>query len=324
MLDGGGDADAVEKQELAAVEADAFGAAGHGGHDFFGDLNVDEQRDAAAVGGNGWQVELPAKLVGFFGAADFFGVDARAHGDARRQDHFAAFAIDDAGLAAASPVKHAFAGDNGGDFEGAREDRGVARAATDLCDEGLHRLLRQSDRVARREVVGDDDRVFADIFYGDHARAEGVEKAVADEVDVAAAFAEVGIAEGVKAGADLVDCSSDGPLGAFAVVDDVPTRALDQHRVGEHQEVRFKESAVFAGFFAQRDESIAGIGPGFFGAADFVDDAAVLDAVLRVLSFATIDEVDAAARNPRRDPNARQNLFRRRGRRRRHRGHSRR
>jgi hypothetical protein len=200
----------------------------------------------------------------------------------------------------------------------------VAGGASDLGDEGLHRLFRQRDGIAGRQIVRDDDRVFAHIVDEDHARSKRIKQAIADEVDVAAALAEIGVAEGIEARTNLVHGGADGPLGTFAVVDDVAARAFDQHRVGEHQQMRLEDRAVLASFLAQGHQRVARVRPRFFGAAHLVGNAGGLDAVLRVLPLTAVDEVNATAGDSGGNTDARQNLFRRRGRERRHRRHCRR
>jgi hypothetical protein len=118
---------------------------------------------------------------------------------------------------------------------GAGDDRGVRGLAAGVGDEAGHRVLVELGGVGRRQVVGDDDRVGRRLERPGVLAQEVAQDALTDEVDVAAALAEVVVLDGVEHAADVADRLVQRPLGVDQLVLDVADRGVDQVLVVEHE-----------------------------------------------------------------------------------------
>jgi len=148
---------AGEVEVLGAVEADTIGAAFDGDGDLFGELDVGEQGDGGAVGGDAGELdELGEGELGggalldsaaIFGESGFIGVD----------DDDAVLSVDDDRGLVGGDIGEVTDADDGGDSQRAGEDRGVAGFAAEVGGEGGDVAAVEGSCLKKGKVSRDDD-----------------------------------------------------------------------------------------------------------------------------------------------------------------------
>ncbi len=167
--------------------------------------------------------------------------------------------------------------------------------------------------VGGRQIVRDDDRARRRYGGGLVLAEQVAQDAIADEVDVGAALAEVVFFDRVEDGLDLFDRLAQRPLGVDLVLADAAARGLDHVLVVQHEQVRVEDQEVVLAFALGQLaldalELLAGHAQRFVEAADLGLDLLVGDVPLGRLDPAAIDHVGAPHRQPRRRSHANHHL----------------
>ncbi len=123
----------------------------------------------------------------------------------------------------------------------------MAGARAHLRDEGDDGLGDEARGVGGREVVADEDGAAGELGDGalDAARAhERAEDALADELHVVAALAQVGVVHGGDAPRDVRAGGDDGPLRAALLAADLLLDGVVQDLVADHGGVGLQDGGL--------------------------------------------------------------------------------
>ncbi len=225
--------------------------------------------------------------------------------------HLAAQPVDDDVVAVADVLGDVLQADHARDLERARQDRRVRGLAADVGAEGHARGAVQVRGVGRRQVVRDDHRARRR-HRRPHVDAEQVaQDAIAHEVDVAAALAEVVLLDGVEDGLDLLDGAAQRPLGVDLLLADAPPRRIDQVLVVEDELVRLDDVEVVLALalgelLLDALELLVGRAERGVEARDLGLDLLVGDVALGRLDATAVDDERTADGEPRRRAHAAQ------------------
>jgi hypothetical protein len=171
-----------------------------------------------------------------------------------RDDDQAGLAIEDQPLVVFDQLAGAVQADHRRHVHAARQDGGVRGGAAQVDGEAQRVLQRQ--HVAGGDVGGHVDGRLAGRAQPAHA-GQLLQHAVGDLLDVAPAFAQVGIVELGKLIGQMIGLRGHRPLGVPALVDHVIERGVGQRRIVEDHRVDLEQRPRLGGrigrqFFGQR------------------------------------------------------------------------
>jgi hypothetical protein len=140
--------------------------------------------------------------------------EAFLHAEVRLEDDLAAAAVDDDRHAGADVLDEVPHPGHHRQAESARHQRRVRGLAAAFGEETADAGATELRDVGGREIVREDHRALGHPLVPRRGHAQEVaEDALADHVDVAAPFAEVGILDAGEHRLDLIERPAQGPLG---------------------------------------------------------------------------------------------------------------
>jgi hypothetical protein len=192
---------AIEIQEFAAEQADAFGTAVERVGDVARQFDIGVQRDIDAIErrrlGRLETPELRTFELDLTFSQAIFVENARIGVD----DQHAARAVDNQVFLVANQLPRIVQAKHRRNAQAARENRGMRGRTADVGDEGGEMMLLVGDDVSRREIVRNDDQIFfLDPLAGTHRHParladEFLDHPLDDLADVVAALAQILIFE---------------------------------------------------------------------------------------------------------------------------------
>ena len=163
------------------------------------------------------------------------------------EDDLAAHAVDDDGHAGADVLDEVLHPGHQRQPKGARHQGRVRGLAAALGEEAADAGAAELGDVGRGKIVREDHGALGHALVSGRGHAEQVaQDALADHVDVAAAFAEVGILDAGEDDLDLVQGAAQGPFRRHLIVADDLAGFLHEVNVGQHHTVGFQDAVFLA------------------------------------------------------------------------------
>lgn len=289
-----------EVEELGAIEPDALASFVEELVDFFGELDVSEEFDFYAIGGDcGEFGEFVERETRLFGDGDAFFVDFDGF-IIGIEDDGAFVAVDDDGLAVVGAGGEVFGADDCGQGEGAGDDGGVGGSASEVGDEPGDVVAVEACGLGRGEVAGDDDGVLGDLGEGGGGLALEFGEEAGGEV---AEVVDLGLEGGVGVFGEAVGKSFEGfacgELGGEVIVLDHRADGVEDGGVVEGADVEEEDFGSFephlaGGFFVEGVEVGDGGSSGEFEAFELGGSVFWSDALLGDAEGAVVFEYEDA------------------------------